>query len=253
MTFTEFLCLELRVKRMACTKQQSGLVTCSNLRSFYLVTGYLRNAFDINQLQTYEKSLGQIIMQLLGNIFVKFDVYPLKCEHMICDEGKCIRRCKGDPLRKFMIGTSNGWYYGSHSISFEVSKCPWYNAAYGVTTNISAFGGGDLKWVGDVKTGNHYGLFYGNIGGLEDGYQDRIKPQRNVIELKQEKDENKEEMISVITIKFNASDIPWKLSFYLNHKLIGKPVEIVEDCKYFPFMGFFFDPKFSDEEYRILV
>ena len=256
-----------RINSMSINSQSSssGLVACAQFRSFLLVTGYLRGIFGVENMVHFEQSLSQIIMQLLGNIFVKFDIYPKECDSLIYDNGKCIKRRKGCKFKRFMIGSSYGWYYGVHEISFEVKSSNWHHCGYGVTTNINAFDCDKCVWVGDVKTGYHYALFYGHIAGLEDGYQDGVSFQRNALqfypELKPEAvDEFKDEMgkihdllveINRVTIRFNGND--WTLTWLLNGKIIGKPLSIMECCTYYPFLGFHFEPMNGDEEYRILL
>ena len=250
----------------ACRQSNHDLLMgCAQLQSYLLVTGYLRELITMENIAQYEKSLSKIIMQSLGNIFVKFDVYPQDCAHLICDDGKCLKRNKDDKCKGFCIGSSYGWYGGVQQISFETRSNCWFNAGYGITSNLEAFKCAKSKWVGDVKTGYHYGLFYGHIAGLEDGYQDRVTMQKFAVALaelegyqrqrcgvgevhKDDDDENVD--VNKITLRFDGND--WTVTWFLNDTIVGKPVEIMECCTYYPFLFFQFTPQCGNEEYRIL-
>ena len=203
------------------------------VRLNYLVNGFLRDRLISNKSlvnnHLFEPLLVNLIISSLGNVFIRFDIYPIQCKYMIY-ENETVVKWKENAPNELCIGSSYGWNYGIHSISFECYTEYWYQTAFGITTNINAIKE-KPTFIVDIKTGYHYAMFMGFIGGMENGYQDSVPIQINAFNSKKgSKTKN------IITIKFNGFE--WNVKFLLNGKVIGKPIEMEPYCTYYPWIGF---------------
>ena len=193
------------------------------LRLNHLVSGY------IGHYNSFEASLIKIIMNFAGNIFCIFDIHPPQCIDNMSENRSVYKRKCGDNLKGYLIGCSFGWNGGFvHRISIETKGSYWFFAGYGITSNIDPFRN-SIKWIRDVKVGNHYGMFLGNIEGIEDGYQDTVQPQRNLNDFGNNGK-------NIITIQLDGYQ--WILTFSLNGKIVGHPIKVAENCIYHPMVMF---------------
>ena len=107
-------------------------------RLIYLAHGYMREQYATHDnYDQFEPSLVNVIIKLLGNIFMCFDIYPLKHKSMFSNYNTTFIRNAGTP-GSFTFGCSYGMNKGIHKISIE-NKGGGFHAAFGVTTNIEYF------------------------------------------------------------------------------------------------------------------
>ena len=139
----------------------------ASIRGCLLIDGYIRNQYCKHEAyDKFEKSLVMIIVKLLGNIFMIFDVYPVECKSSISKDG-----LKFKPDQKMhkdvTFGCSYGWNDGINKVSIR-NKYKWQGHAIGITNNIQQFSE-EAIWYGfvDKDEGLYYNLNSGSLVGSQ--------------------------------------------------------------------------------------
>ena len=199
-----------------------------SIRCGLLVHGYIRNEYNNHKYyDQFETSLINIILQLLGNIFMIFDVYPSICKSMVSDDGLIFTK---DPVEHKDIGSitfgcSYGWNKGTHKISVR-NKYKWKGHAIGITNNIQQFAERPA-WYGSW-TRNQYkeqSYYYNLNGSILVGTHIPFQPG-----LFKSKNGN-----DVISIHFDGDN--GTLTFLFNDKIIGKGVKVKKNETYYLFIS----------------
>ena len=209
------------------------------IRLNFLVIGFVRNQYVMKK-KLFDPQLIMIMVKSLGNVFMKFDLFPPECDDMIDENGTVVKWTKQSPT-ELTIGCSYGWNYGLHEIHIECITEYWHYTAFGITSNPH-FMSKESAFIMEVKTGCHYGLIMGVVGGMIDGYEDSVPFTFDAYNC------DKANKKSIVTIRYNGNE--WKVTFLINGKVIG--TRDIEPCvTYYPCIGFTYRVQhigFYDEE-----
>ena len=201
-----------------------------SIRCSLLVNGYMRNEYNTHgSYDQFEISVIKIIVRLLGNIFMVFDVYPLECKSMFSDDGLIFKPNpeKNRNIEGITFGCSYGWNKGIHKIAIR-SKNNWTTHAIGITNNIQQFAERPA-WYGNwAKQYAPQNLYYNLNGTMLVGT--RIQRQEDLYQFESQSRND------VITIKFDGDN--GALTFLFNDKIIVKSVKVKKNETYYPFVSY---------------
>ena len=210
----------------------------ASIRCRLLIAGYMRIEYRKHQnYDQFETSLVNIIIQLLGSIFMIFDVYPMEAGSMFSDDGLTFKNNK--EFRKLTFGCSYGWKKGVHKISVK-NKYKWIRGvsqAIGITNRIQIF---------TTKA-----AWYGHFDRYIDEYRYNLNsphlvgtdiPSRNFVF-----ESNKGG--GVITMLFDGDN--GTITFYYNDKIIGESINIKKDEIYYPFISYYGEPN-AEAEFHLI-
>ena len=197
----------------------------TSIRCSLLISGYMRIEYcKHDNYDQFETSLVKIIVRLLGNIFMIFDVYPLKCKSMFSDDGLVFKKQPSQRgIGDVTFGCSYGWNKGIHKISIK-NKYEWNEQGIGITNRIQKFTE-KAAWYGYFNSdmGEYsYNLNGKNLVGTD------IESQNFVFESKNAG--------GVVTIHFDGDN--GTLTFLYDDKIIGKSVNIKRNETYYPFISY---------------
>ena len=185
----------------------------------YLVNGYMRKRYASQKLyDQFESSLILIMMELLGNIFIMFDVYPSKCKSMISNNGKIFKRNLPsiDSQGSFTFGCSIGWNKGIHKISIQAKSGRFGSNVFGITTDMEYYKTHPV-WYSRCEKGFRYAMkgdllvACGDLTGnntTQWGIFDKPSKAGDILE-----------------ICLNADE--WTVTFSMNDKQLGKPMKVI--------------------------
>ena len=204
-------------------------------RLMHLSNGYMREQFATHSdYDQFEISLVNIIIELLGNIFMRFDIYPLQHTSLFSNYNTVFKRNKAHKQKgSFTFGCSYGMNKGVHKISIEnkVNGLRW--PAFGITTNIQYFkehsawfnadGKADISFLNRKLIGQKF------CSGKQLETGKRSSTQFGVF------DPNNCKAGDVISMVLNADE--WTLTYELNDKQIGTTLNVIPNQTYYFFVS----------------
>ena len=202
-----------------------------------LIHGYMREKYSSHvNYEKFEVSLMEIILRLLGNIFIIFDVYAPEITDLISDNGKVFKFEKKQKSNinhssYITFGCSYGWSKGVHKISVQKVNTPYESSAFGITTNIKYFNGENgKKWFGSsgCKDGYFYVLNGTGLASMVNG-EGGNQYQSGVVTSNQHTSNDK------ITICIDLDN--GKATFMYNDKQCGFPMKIEKNQTYHFFIS----------------
>ena len=202
-------------------------------RLVYLAHGYMREQYtthdDYDQL---ESSLVNVIIKLFGNIFMRFDIYPLKYKYMFSDCNTTFKR-NADTQGTFTFGCSYGMNKGTHKISIE-RKTGGFDGAYGLTTDIEYFKEKSV-WFNCHKKADICYLNGTTIGQL-------IGSGKNFVAAKTQwgtykRGDTKSGDVMMMCLNCNE----WKFKYLINDEQIGKSLNVIPDQMYYFFVSSYYN------------
>eukprot|EP01084_Bolivina_argentea_P298107 513670_1 len=207
--------------------QENSLQDCVNL----LVNGYTTNELKRYSMDSiYPKSINSIISYFVGNMFLKFDVFPSECNNMVRNNGMEIHRTYSNKpgetnSSRFMIGCSRGFNKGINEWKIQTMQ-DHNEEIIGIMTNIN-----DCKkimWIGYTK-GDTYYYYGGDKKGEGAVIQTKINGRRTFYDVSHMCVWKANDIITV-TLDCNK----WKLWFKLNDFIVHKKFDVVPDLTYYP-------------------
>ena len=216
-----------------------------NLKLNCLVTGYLKQEFlKHNDKYQYPEALTIVFIQFLGQILFKFNAVGPKYKHYLDKAGQTFK-IKGigeDPTKLFpKVGSSYPFMSGIYTLTIKLTSDDPGNNPMGIINNIDVFKD-DCHWIFS------HALMYDNYtyaiypealcqSGAASSYGSNGS-QSEVCKRWKKNDE----------VKFIINCNQWKLTYFVNEKQIGNPVNIAKDMEYY----FIVCIQHWDKEYRII-
>ena len=207
--------------------EDTATVDVASIRCGLLVDGYMKKEYCKHEnYDRFEKSLVGIIVKLLGNIFMIFDVYPSICKSMFADDGLTFKpdRILHKGLGDVTFGCSYGWNKGIYKISIQ-NKYKWEGQGIGITNNIQRFKE-KPAWYGEFTSKDKQFLQYNLNSSILVG--SGISTQYSLFSSNNGGD--------VITMQFDGDN--GILTFLFNHKIIGKSIDVRKNEIYYPFISY---------------
>ena len=186
-----------------------------------LVNGYIREEYVAHDdYDKFETSLVNIIIKLLGNIFICFDIYPLKHKSKFSNYNTIFKRDKDDG-DNMTFGCSYGINKGIYKVSLKNTISGFGSNAFGIITNILHFKTNSV-WFNEAYNADEYFLNGTLIAGAN------AKTRYDVFKKTDTKAGD------VLAMKFDANE--WKLTFFLNDKQLGNTMNVKKQT-YYLFVG----------------
>ena len=202
-------------------------------RLVHLTEGYINKQFaNHDDFDQFEISLVNIIIKLLGNIFMCFDVYPSQHESMF--SGYNINniftrnRGKDDSNGIFTFGCSHGMNHGIYKISIQ-NKIGGFGMlnTFGITTDIEYFRKNSSFFNDNMKAD----CYFSNGTLTADLHDD--EGVTNQYELFTSWNTKAGDTLTMI---LDAREKQWTFTYLLNDKKLGKSLNVTPQTYYF-FVG----------------
>ena len=192
-----------------------------------LVHGYLKQEFKASKYINIS-SLTGIILTLLGNILLHFDIFHEDRKDEVLDGGMRIKRTTG---RSSLFASS--FYFNSGVNEFKIKCINPHFDTIGIISDTTDCA--KNQWITQINSGIAY--YYYNYIGIEK------TPSGRTIHRTSTKWKNDD----IITVRIDCEK--WIVAFYLNDEQIGRDLKIKPNSSYHPVLGTNTD---KDAEYGIV-
>ena len=200
-----------------------GTIMSVKMKINWLVTGYLKQEFlQVNEKYQYPESLTLLFIQFLGNVLFGFDIINEKYKDFICDDGQILEIDNSVcPLKTTItVGCSYPFESGVYTVIVKYYKRVY--SPIGIISDETICN--KEMWIFDDKTLYNYAIYPNNLcqtsACREYGSNGS---QSNVCDYWNKNNEAK------LIIDCNE----WTLTYFVNDKQAGIPVNIAKDTKYY--------------------
>ena len=186
-----------------------------------LVYGYVSEEIKNVELEDkYPKELNLLIMQFLGNIFMRFDLIHSDYKGCIQNDGTVFKRGIYAKAKSFSAVSSYTFKPGDIG-EFRIKCNKPGGDSIGImdNTNIINYRSKYHSYI-DVTVYYYHG--WGNLYGVDGDLVENVS-------------EHKFKIDDIITVKIDCNK--WILTFMRNDKMVGKQIEIASKDEYYPFIG----------------
>ena len=214
-----------------------------DLKPNCLVTGYLKQEFlKQNDKYQYPEALTILFVRFLGQILFRFNAVCPKYKHLVEEAGDTLKIKDRDGTGAYLkVGSSYPFISGIYTLIIKLISDDPANNPMGIINNIDVLKHDDDHWIFDSALMDNYiyTIYLWNLcqsSAAEDYGSNGM--QGAVCETWKKNDE----------VKFIINCDEWKLTYFVNNKQIGDPVNIAKDMEYY----FVICIQDWNKEYRII-
>ena len=197
-----------------------------------LVSGYIKREFLDGGDYQYPQPLTAILIQFLGNILFKFDLFHAMYQRFIQNDGAKFKPSDHFEDNTFSIGCSYPFITGIYNVVIKWRA--WDEPDLATDNPIGICSDADcckreIDWIFDNEEIYIYALYGSSFVRSNASIKyERNKTQNNVY---QWEDISEEEFTMIIDCN------QWTLTYFMGNKQVGVPMNIAKDTEYYFFIS----------------